>query len=158
LTTNEQAFPAKNAARGQQIKTGMFDNGKIKTLQLLEFRVLEPNAQEFGDLLQLTVPFGKAILALHVMSGHEQLEINALELSDRGRIRLDHHSLPNFDPAGGEGFGFPLDFHKAQSAGPRWILHFLEEAEVGNVDVVFEADLKKACSFLRLNLLTIDFE
>jgi len=157
LTTNKQAFPAKNAARWQQIETGMFDNGKIKALQLLIFRILKANAQEFGDSLQFAAPLGEAVLAVHVMGRHEQLEIDALELSDHWCIRPDHHSIPNFNPAGGKGFGFPFDFNNAQSARSRWVLHFFEETQVGNVDSVFEADLKKACSFLRLNLLSVDY-
>lgn len=156
LTTDEQAFPAQDAASRQQIKIGVLDDGKVQPLQLFELGVLEPNPQQFCYLLQFTTPLGQAVLALHVVSGHEQLKIDSLELPHHPRIGSDHHPLSDSLPAGGQGPGRSFDFYKAQSARACRIVHFFEVAEVGDVNIIFEAYLKEVSSFLRLKLLSID--
>ena len=112
-TTNKQAFPAKDTVGRHRIKAGMFDHSKVQTLQFFIFSDLKSDSQEFCNLLQFAMPFGQAVLAVHVMGCHDQLKVYPLELSDRRRIRLDHHPIPSLHQTGGTGLEFAFDFNKA---------------------------------------------
>jgi len=147
---------AEHAAKwivGKQAEIDFLVNGPFETLQGLR---LQTDIQVSGDANELATASYRAGLRPAVVGGHEQFERRALEASYRRRGGQHYQALMDSLRARGHRAIYAFDLHEAQSARGVGVLPRLHEAQVGDEDTVFQACLKNAFPFVRLDLSGID--